>query len=201
MLLQPSTAHFAITHVLPAFDMSLQGGDKLIKVLADMTKKLEGEKVLSVGFLSGAKYPDGTPVAAVAFWNEFGHGGRFPAPPRPFFRSMISEESGSWPAKIAGAIKYADYDAEKALYMVGKDIEGALFQSIESMNSPELSPTTKMLREIYGNNPQEIRARDVLAAQELVDEGYQGVSGTGAKPLVWTGHMQKSIQSEVKNGS
>ena len=181
--------------------MSLQGGDKLTKVLADMTKKLEGEKVLSVGFLSSAKYPDGTPVAAVAFWNEFGHGGRFPAPPRPFFRTMISEESGSWPKKLAGAIKYADYDAEKALYMVGKDIEGALFQSIESMNSPELSPTTKMLREIYGNNPQEIRARDVLAAQELVDEGYQGVSGTGAKPLVWTGHMQNSIKSEVKNGS
>lgn len=181
--------------------MSLQGGDKLTKVLADMTKKLEGEKVLSVGFLSGATYPDGTPVAAVAFWNEFGHGGRFPAPPRPFFRSMISEESGSWPAKIAGAIKFADYNADKALSIVGEDIKGALQQSITNMNAPELSPTTKMLREIYGNNPQEIRARDVLAAQELVDEGYTGASGTGAKPLIWTGHMMRSIGYEVKNGS
>jgi len=39
--------------------------------LDDMARKF-GNYKLRVGFLKGMDYPDGTPVAAVAAWNEFG---------------------------------------------------------------------------------------------------------------------------------
>ena len=176
--------------------MELKGGDKLSKILAEFGGNEGG--FVKVGFLENAKYDDGTSVAAVAFWNEFGHGGPFPAPPRPFFRPMIAEKSGEWGKRLAGALKYYDYDAEKALGAMGDAIKGDLQESIVSVNAPALSPTTLMLRSIYGNNPQEIRARDVLAAQELVKEGQPGATGTQAKPLVWTGHMLNSVDYAVE---
>jgi hypothetical protein len=73
-----------------------------------------------------------------------------------------------------------------------------LQESINEFSGVELSKTTLMLREIYGNNPSEIRARDVLAAQELVKEGHSGASGTQAHPLIWTGHLLKSVTYKVK---
>lgn len=173
-----------------------EGGEKLQKILKQIGKNAEGG--LTVGFLSGATYPDGTSVAQVAFWNEFGHGGNFPAPPRPFFRNMIEEESGGWADKMARGLKHYEYDGQKVLRAMGEDIKGALQQSISTIVEPPLSPTTLMLRKIYGNNPQEIRARDVLAAQELVAEGYEGATGTQAKPLIWTGHLLNSVDYEVK---
>lgn len=174
----------------------LIGGDKLEEYLRKIEKSLETPE-LSVGFLSGATYPDGQSVAEVAFWNEFGHGGRFPAPARPFFRPMVSQESPTWGKKLGKALAYYEYDGVKALKSLGEDIAGALAQSIVDTNEPELSPTTLMLRKKFGNNPQEIRARDVLAAQQDVAAGKEGASGTQAKPLVWTGHMKNSIDFKV----
>ncbi len=176
---------------------ALLGGERLVKILSGISKN--ADSWVNVGFLEGATYPDGTSVAQVAFWNEFGHGGRFPAPPRPFFRSMVAENSGKWPLRLAKAMKYYEFDADKSMRAMGESIKGELQESIIKMNAPALSPTTLMLRRIYGNNPQEIRARDVLAAQELVEEGYDGATGTQAKPLVWTGHMLNSIDYEVKS--
>ena len=117
----------------------LSGGDKLEKALTDIGNKMHG--AVSVGFLAGATYPDGTPVAAVAFWNEFGvleHN----QPPRPFFRNMISEEKGTWPGKMAKAAKATNYDGPKVLGAIGEDIKGSLQKSINDFSSPPLSPVT-----------------------------------------------------------
>lgn len=111
----------------------------MTKVLSDMTNNLEGENVLSVGFLAGATYPDGTPVASVAFWNEFG---TVNSPPRPFFRTMISDESGSWPALMANAVKYTGYDANNALSIVGEKIKDDLLASIAGWTEPANSSYT-----------------------------------------------------------
>lgn len=176
--------------------VGLSGGDKIAKILKQIGDSAKGG--LTVGFLAGATYPDGTPVAQVAFWNEFGHGGNFPAPPRPFFRKMIADESPGWAAKIARGLKYYNYDGNKVLKAMGEDIKGALQQSISTIDGPALSPTTLMLRSMFGNNPQDIRRSDVLEAQQRVKDGEEGASGTQAKPLVWTGHMLNSIDYEIK---
>lgn len=175
---------------------TLTGGDKLAKILAEIGGKAKGS--VDVGFMSGATYPDGTSVAQVAFWNEFGHGGKFPAPPRPFFRTMISEKSPEWPEQLGGALKAKHGDGKGALAFMGEIIAEELHSSILNTNEPALSPTTLMLRKKFWTNRDKIRARDVLAAQQAVKDGEVGATGTQAKPLVWTGDMLRSITFEVK---
>jgi len=122
-------------------DKILSGADGVMKALEDIARKMGGGEV-AVGFMAGATYPDGTPVAAVAFWNEYGHGGHFPAPPRPFFRQMIAAESPTWPGKMAKLAKATGYDGDKVLALMGEDIKGALQQSINEFQSPPLAPST-----------------------------------------------------------
>lgn len=117
---------------------SLSGGDALMKKLTEIADSMGGGSV-SVGFMESATYPDGTPVAAVAFWNEFGGPHR---PPRPFFRGMIAKESPSWSNKMAKLAKVTDYDGPRVLGLMGEDISGALKQSINDLDSPALAPST-----------------------------------------------------------
>lgn len=175
---------------------ALQGTEGLMKALEDIAKGMGGGSV-TVGFMEEATYPDGTPVASAAFWDEFGHGGPFPSPPRPFFRNMIAAESHTWPRKMAALAKATNYDGPRVFALMGEDIKGALQQSIINTNEPPLSKTTLMLRKMYGNSHTRIRARDVLAAQQAVAEGEEGATGTQAKPLVWTGHMLNSVTYKV----
>lgn len=168
------------------------------QVLTDIAKRMNAGKV-AIGFLEGATYPDGTPVAAAMFWAEFGHGGRFPSPPRPYFRKMIATESPGWPNKMAELSKAFNYDGKRVLSAMGDDIAGALRESIIQMNDPPLSPTTLALRAKFGNDHTSITIRDVLAAQIQVSQGVAKLaSGTQAKPLVWTGHALDSIGWELR---
>lgn len=117
---------------------ALSGGEGVMKALEKIAKKMGGGSV-SVGFMEDATYPDGTPVAAVAFWNEFGGPNR---PPRPFFRHMISEESPDWPSKMARLAEATDYDGPRVLGLMGEDIKGALQQSINEFTDPALAEST-----------------------------------------------------------
>ena len=66
------------------------GGRKLKEFLRKARSAQARSKTVAVGFFSTAKYPDGTPVAAVAAWQEFG----VPAnniPERPFFRRSLED--------------------------------------------------------------------------------------------------------------
>lgn len=178
---------------------SLSVAENVNRTLTDIARKMGGGKV-QVGFLEGATYPDGTPVAAVAYWNEFGHGGNFPSPPRPFFRAMIAKESPSWPGALAEIAKANKFDGAKSLAEMGEIIDGELKQSIVDFNSVPISATTSILRDKFRSNPQDIRIKDVLAAQRAVASGKIPAGGTGDKPLVWTGHMLASTGYQVDEG-
>lgn len=117
---------------------TLTGGDKLARKLAEIAKGMESGS-LSVGFMAGATYPDGTPVAQVAFWNEFG---TIRAPSRPFFRSMISKESEGWPELLGRAAKNGGYDSRGALGLVGEVIADQLASSIIGWTEPANEPYT-----------------------------------------------------------
>jgi hypothetical protein len=155
--------------------------------LKEIARKI-GNGSVSVGFLAGATYPDGTPVASVAFWNEFGHKGRKlgpdpsaeaiaegerreperagGAPPRPFFRSMISKESPEWGDHLGQALIVNKSDGTKALALMGEEIKGELVQSINDFTTPP------------------------LAASTIRRKGF-------AKPLIDTGDMLRSVDFRV----
>lgn len=111
--------------------------EKIAARLAQIARGMDAS--VEVGFLEGATYEDGTPVAAVANWNEFGTS---TAPPRPFFRNMIAKESPSWGGKIAKLAVATGNDGVKILELMGEDIEGALKQSINDFTDPGNAEST-----------------------------------------------------------
>ncbi len=150
---------------------TLSGGDKLSAYLADIAKRMGGGEVV-VGFLENATYPDGTPVAAVAYWNEFGRNvesaeGNYYQLPRPFFRRMIANESPGWGVTMAKLAKLYKYDGERVLTAMGEDIRGALQQSINDFTTPGLADST-------------IKAK-----------GF-------SKPLIHSGDMERAVDFEVR---
>lgn len=114
----------------------MSAGDKLMAHLEGLARRMSGS--VEVGFLEDATEPDGTPVAAVAFWDEFGTS---TAPARPFFRNMIAQESPSWGPKMAALAK-SGVSGEKILELMGEDIDGALKQSINDFSDPPNAAST-----------------------------------------------------------
>lgn len=151
-----------------------------------------GNGHVDIGFMDSQE-------AVHAYWAEFGHKGRFPAPPRPFFRGMIAKESPAWPGDITQALRAAGGDGARALALMGEEVQGQLMQSINDFTTPALSPTTLRLRKVFGNSPEKIRARDVVQAQRDVKAGKPLASGTQAKPLQWTGQMIQHVTYRVKS--
>lgn len=120
---------------------TMRGGDKLETALARISRGVSHPATLRVGFLEGATYPDGKPVALIAAVQNFGAPSRG-IPPRPFFGNMIAKKKGEWPAAIAGLLKANDYNAAKALSIAGEAIAGQLRQSIIDTNEPALAAST-----------------------------------------------------------
>ena len=115
-----------------------RGGKKLQRLLREAGKG--GVKGVAVGFFSTARYEDGTPVAAVAAWNEFG---TETIPERPFFRRAIAEMEGG----ISNIVK-AGIDTKKMVVddrvadRVGAYAQGQIQESITALKEPPNAPST-----------------------------------------------------------
>lgn len=157
----------------------MSGGKELERKLAEIAKKLSKRGVVRVGFLERSKYPDGTPVAMIAAIQDFG-APSVGIPPRPFFRNMVADKKGEWPAAIRGLLESSDYDVAGTLRQTGEAIAGQLRQSIYDTNEPPLKPAT-------------IRAR-IRRSSGGPPRGATGIE----KPLVDTGLMFQSVDYEVE---
>ncbi len=115
-----------------------RGGKKLQRLLREAGKG--GVSGVKVGFFSTAKYQDGTPVAAVAAWNEFG---TETIPERPFFRNALAESERS-----VGRILQAGLDTKKMVVdeqlagRVGAHVQGQIQESITALKEPPNAPET-----------------------------------------------------------
>lgn len=121
--------------------MKVSGGQKAVAALRKLSDKLSHPATLRVGFLEGATYPGGTPVALIAAIHNFGA----PAagiPPRPFFDEFVADYEGSWPKAIRDALKAHDYDVDVALGIVGELMRGQLQQTITEFEGVPLKPAT-----------------------------------------------------------
>ena len=151
-----------------------RGGKKLQRLLREAGKG--GVSGVKVGFFSTAKYQDGTPVAAVAAWNEFGTKN---IPERPFFRNALAEmEDG-----IANIIK-AGIDPRRMVVddrlagRVGEYVAGQVQESITALKDPPNAPET-------------------IARKRKKLGGKKGVGG-GENPLIDTGFMHDSVTWQVE---
>jgi len=122
--------------------------------------------------------------------------------PIPFSAASFLPHYGSsrvWEVAgdMAGELKRSEFDGKKTLAFMGDEIEGQLKESIIELVAPPLSKTTLRLRLKFRNQPQNIRARNVVQAQIDVANGKPVASGTEAKPLVWTGQMLNSTSYKV----
>jgi len=171
---------------------SLKGGQLLQKRLAELAAKVAKGATLRVGFLEGATYPDGTSVATVAAINNFGAPAKG-IPARPFFSNMVASNSPTWGAKLAKLLELNDWDAYKALDMMGAGIAGELRQSIVATSSPPNSMATNLLKQRFPMGGYEFD--DVLKAWSDATAGETAPPG---KPLTWTGHMLNSVDHEVE---
>lgn len=145
--------------------------DKILDALNNIASNLS-DKQLKVGFIDGATYPDGTPVAMVAATNEYGN----PAnnqPPRPFFRNAIAEHESEWLDAISRGLQKG-LPLEDVLAVVGEKAVGDVVQSIATLVEPELSEVTLERR----------RNRKVMPNQS-------------DKPLVDTKVMIRDVHYEV----
>lgn len=126
----------------------MQMSDKILDALNNIASNLS-DKQLKVGFIDGATYPDGTPVAMVAATNEYGN----PAnnqPPRPFFRNAIAEHESEWLEAITRGLQKG-VPLDDVLAVVGEKAVGDVVQSIATLMDPPLSPATIASRKSKGN--------------------------------------------------
>ena len=97
-----------------------------------------GGETLEIGFFESARYENGTQVAQVAFFNEFG---TLRIPARPFFRNAITKNTKKWYSTLGGAIK-AGRDPNNALSIVGEQARGDIIKSITELNTPPNAQST-----------------------------------------------------------
>lgn len=123
--------------------------DSIEDFLNNIASQLDS-KQLKVGFIDGATYPDGTPVAMVAATNEYGRPENN-QPPRPFFRNAIAEHESEWTDAIARGIR-AGHPVDQVLEVVGAQIQGDVQESIAQLMTPPLAASTIAARKSKGNN-------------------------------------------------
>ena len=117
------------------------GGIGFAAAMAQLAAHLTNACAVRVGFLEGATYPDGKPVAMIAAIQDGGAPGAG-IPPRPFFRNMIAAKQAEWGPAMAGLMQANGNDAARVLALTGEAIKGQLQQSIRDTNAPPLAPST-----------------------------------------------------------
>lgn len=119
----------------------MSGGDKLEAYLSKMATNLTNASSVKVGFLEGATYPDGTPVALIASIQNFGAPSQG-IPPRPFFSNMIDKHGGEWGDDTAELLMRTNGDAAETLGLMGEHLSGQVRDEIIATNEPPLKPAT-----------------------------------------------------------
>ena len=105
---------------------------------AALSKYKEMNASVRVGVLENATYPDGTPVALVAFWNEYS---TRTSPVRAFFRTTVSEQKKNWVLSVQNLMKMHN-DPKQVMGLIGVHMQEQIVQSINTWSDPPNSAYT-----------------------------------------------------------
>lgn len=140
------------------------------RALADLAKKAS----VKVGWLGGANYDDGTPIAGVAAVQEFGYTPKN-IPPRPFMRTTIAEQEEAWKRVAAKFAKRIGSGGEMADLMegLGGVAAGDIRKKIAEITQPRLKPATIANRLRRYTSPGKGKAAPVEGIEKpLIDSGW-----------------------------
>ena len=105
---------------------------------AALSKYKDMNASVRVGVLENATYPDGTPVAMVAFWNEYG---TRTSPVRAFFRTTVSENKKNWVLSVQNLMKMHN-NPKQVMGLIGVHMQEQIVQSINTWSDPPNSAYT-----------------------------------------------------------
>ena len=105
---------------------------------AALSKYKDMNASVRVGVLENATYPDGTPVAMVAFWNEYG---TRTSPVRAFFRTTVSEQKKNWVLSVQNLMKMHN-NPQQVMGLIGVHMQEQIVQSINTWSDPPNSAYT-----------------------------------------------------------
>ena len=105
---------------------------------AALSKYKDMNASVRVGVLENATYPDGTPVAMVAFWNEYG---TRTSPVRAFFRTTVSEQKKNWVLSVQNLMKMHN-NPKQVMGLIGVHMQEQIVQSINTWSDPPNSAYT-----------------------------------------------------------
>lgn len=163
---------------MPTARVDIKGNGSKLK---DKLRKIAAldDLELKVGFFENAKYPDGTPVAYVAYLNEYGGHN----PPRPFMKRTVQRRMKNWARGVAKNIRRADRASLKRAYeMAGQVAVGDVKRTIKDWPPGGNAPSTVAAK-----------ARRARSGKNLVPINPETV-------LIDTGKMISSVAYEVANG-
>jgi len=124
-----------------------RGGDKFKKFVRENSE--EKKITLQVGFFKGSKYTNGTQVAQVAVWNNFGTRSKktrkVRIPERPFF-SQATEIYKADRKRIIKEVFVPQRTLRKSVALVGKKVVKLIQARITKLKTPEKSEETLRLR-------------------------------------------------------
>lgn len=128
---------------MPKVTTSFTGGIRLAALLRKTRQRVGPGFNIKMGFDANARYPDGTSVAKVAFWNEFGTpNAKHPIPPRPAIREWLATYGPTWGPATAKLLKKNNYDALTTAKQVGEGMKGQLVKTYVAFSDPPNAPAT-----------------------------------------------------------
>jgi len=157
------------------------------KKLLNSIKQLQ-DKNVKIGWFAGARYENGTPVAAVAVNNEYGNP-QTHVPARPFMRPTIATKQNEWRLTAENGAKKilkGELTIDKVLDLIGFQIEGDIKKTIKQLYSPALAEATVLARIARNKRLSETKGR--ISEKNL---------GNITKPLIDTGIMFNTITHEI----
>lgn len=138
----------------------------------DLVKNLKelDDMAAEVGWQGNVRYTDGTPVSAVARWQDKGNS-RLGIPPTGFVRSTINENKAEW-SRLAGlgakAVAVGTRSPHQVLDALGQLAAGEIRAKIASFGDYPSSDPVIQRRRRLGRNTQ----------KKLVDTGLMVTSCT-----------------------
>lgn len=189
--------------------ITFSGGEALEAKLREIAEKVGKAKTVNVGFLAGATYPDGTPVAYIAAVNEYGGTATIPAHDVTLNRSIKADGTFNQNGKFV--------KAEKANFATTHHVDEytittpprPYFRGMIAKNKGEWPADLGKIIKAANYDSAVALGRLGKHVAEQLQESIRDFSDPGNakstiakkgfdKPLVESAHMQNSVDSEVQ---